>query len=89
MITQIPPDKAEADASLDLLERYHQLIKVMLKSDRGELEQLLGGLEGEPRVQFNEIAKLVRNFYEQMKIIRSDIPQRLDNIAQHNMEDAG
>lgn len=89
LITQIPPDKAEASASLDLLERYHQLIKVMLEADRGELEQLLGGLEGEPRVLFNEIGKLVRNFYEQMKVISSDIPERLDNIAQHKMEDAG
>lgn len=89
LITKIPLDRVAASASLDLLERYHQLIKVMLEADRGKLEQLLGGVEGEPRALFNEIGKLVRNFYEQMKIIRSDIPQRLDNIAQHSMEDAG
>jgi chemotaxis protein CheZ len=89
LITQIPTDREDASASLGLLERYHQLIKVMLEADRGELEQLLGGLEGEPRVLFNEIGKLVRNFYEQMKVISSDIPERLGNIAQHDMEDAG
>lgn len=89
LITQIPPDRADASASLGLLERYHQLIKVMLEADRGELEQLLGGLEGEPQVLFNEIGKLVRNFYEQMKVISSDIPERLGNMAQHEMEDAG
>ena len=61
----------------------------MLEADREELEQLLGELRGEPQPLFNEVGKLVRNFYEQMKVIRSEIPERLGSIASHDMVDAG
>lgn len=89
LFTRIPPDRAEAGATLGLTEQFFQLMKIMLEADRGELEELLGELRGEPQPLFNEVGRLIRNFYEQMKVIRSDIPRRLGSIANRDMEDAG
>ena len=74
---------------MGLTQQLCQLMEIMLEADRGELEQLLGELRGEPQPLFNEVGRLVRNFYEQMKVIRSEIPERLGSIANHDMVDAG
>ncbi|MCP4751957.1 MAG: protein phosphatase CheZ, partial [Proteobacteria bacterium] len=70
-----------------LLEQLQHFIQNMNDVDPDEMQQLVREWEAQPDL-FKEIGKIVRTLYDQMKTINSDIPNRLGEIANHDMEDA-
>lgn len=87
LLEQIPEDSESYDATKKLLENLQPFFEILTHANPEELKELLTQFEGQTPL-YNEIGRITRSFYDQMKLINSDIPERLGEIANHDMTDA-
>lgn len=87
LLESIPEDSETFYVTKDLVSQLDKFFNLMRDSDPEKLDTFIKDLDEQPPL-FREIGKLVRSFYDQLKKISSDIPERLGKMAHHDMEDA-
>ncbi|MGK5094062.1 protein phosphatase CheZ [Deltaproteobacteria bacterium TL4] len=88
VLSQVPEDSDSFYLAQDVITHLGLLMKRMKETEPEKMEGLLRELDGTQQPLFVEIGKLVRFFHDQMKSIHSDIPERLGEMANYDMEDA-
>ena len=88
LLAELPPESEAYRNTERLKEEFKSFVTVM-EGDNSDGVRLFWATVDTPSTPlFREVGKLVRTFTDQMKVIRSDIPNRLGEIAQHDMESA-
>lgn len=88
LLGELPPKGEARRATLGLRRELRKFMAVMHGKDSDSMARAAAWLEDPGRPLFNEVGRLARTFTDQMKIIRSDIPERLGSLAEHDMNDA-
>jgi len=86
LLSHIPSNSGEFETARDLLDQLQQFFDAMRGAESEELQNLMVQWDTQSPL-FHQLGTMVRSFYEQMKALRSDLPERLGEIAQHDMVD--
>ena len=88
LLEQLPMEAEERRVALALRRDLRKFLKLAEIENSPAAEKFLNWSADSGKPLFNEVGKLVRTFTDQLKVIRSDIPQRLGEMAQHDMVSA-
>ena len=88
ILTQLTPGTKEHEAASALLENLQIFLDTMDGVQTGEVESLLQQMETTDQPLFQQLGRLVKNLHEQIKVVSTDIPVRLGEMAEHDMANA-
>ena len=88
LMGELTPGTKEHDAAATLLQNLQVFLETMDGVESAELEKLLAEIDSANQPLFQELGKLVRNLHQQIKLVSTDIPARLGEMAEHDMVSA-
>ena len=88
LMAELTPGSEAHRITKRLMEQFRDFVTVMDGNTSDGVRLFWATVDTPSTPLFREVGKLVRTFTDQMKVIRSDIPNRLGEIAQHDMGDA-
>ncbi|MBF0352628.1 MAG: protein phosphatase CheZ [SAR324 cluster bacterium] len=83
----IPPDSESFQITQELIHQLQSFFHIMRESDPQNIGMIFDSFNTTEPL-FQELGKLLREFHEQWKTIDKDLPKRIGELANHDMEDA-